>query len=101
LCAILPDELRAVEGSANLLCHYHDEKMWNIQAITVKGGFARRDGAWVFSSTAFDAPSKLALLSFIKGARTSAHRYLDKRGLARPRVDWVAIKEIQRRAERR
>jgi hypothetical protein len=97
LAASLPSELRAVEGPANLLCHYHDEKMWNIQAVGIKGRVVERDGTWVFQSTDFNAPSKLAILSFVKNARTSAQKYLDKRGLKRPAVNWDAIKEIQRR----
>jgi hypothetical protein len=97
LPASLPNEMRAVEGPANLLCHYHDEKMWNIQAVGIKGRIAERDGTWVFQSTSFNAPSKLAILAFVKNARNSAQKYLDKRGLKRPEVNWSAIKEIQRR----
>ena len=65
----VPDALRAVEGPANLLCHYHDEKLWKLNAIQIKGRVENRDGAWVFVSTTFNAPSKLAMLSFIKGTR--------------------------------
>lgn len=98
LVADIPEELHAAEGPANLLCHYHDEKMWNISAVQIKGRICQRDGRWVFVSTRFDAPSKLAMLYFIRNARNSGQKYLDKRGLSRPEVDWVAIKEAQRRA---
>ena len=81
------------------MCHHHDEKMWNISSIHVKGYLQKRDGAWVFVTTSFNAPSKLAMLSFIKGARTSAQKYLRKRGLERPAVNWLEIKEIQRRVK--
>ena len=63
----------------------HDEKMWKLNAIQVKGRLENRDGAWVFVSTAFKAPSKLALYYFIRGTQTSGQRYLDKRGLDRQR----------------
>jgi hypothetical protein len=96
----LPAEPRAAEGPADLLCHYHDEKMWKIKAIQIRGRIAKRDGAWMFQSTGFDAPPKLAFLSFVKGARTSAQKYLDRRGLQRPAVNWAAVKEIQRRGSR-
>lgn len=98
LRATLPDAVRAVEGPANLLCHSHDEKMWNLQMLTVKGRLENRDGSWVFCSEGFEAPSKLAVVNFIKNARNSAQKYLDKRGLNRPEVNWAAVKEIQRRA---
>ena len=96
----MPDAVRAVEGPANLMCHYHDEKMWKLKAILIKGRVENRDGAWVFVSTAFSPPSKLEVLSFIKGrAGTSAQKYLDKRGLKRPAVNWAAVKEIKRRVK--
>jgi hypothetical protein len=96
LVAALPDEVRAAEGPAGLMCHYHDEKMWNIKAIQIKGRAENRDGTWVFVTTAFNAPSKVMFLSFIMGARRAAQKYLDKRGLDRPVVNWAAIKDIQR-----
>lgn len=101
LRAILPEALNAVEGPANLMAHYHDEKMWNIKSTTVKGQLVMRDGAWMFVTTSFDAPSKLAMLLFVKGARAAGQKYLDKRGLARPQVNWTSIKEISARAKAR
>lgn len=95
-----PDSVHAVEGPANLLCHSHDEKLWKLQMLTVKGRLENRDGTWVFRSERFEPPSKLAVVSFIRNARNSAQKYLDKRGLDRPEVNWAAIKEIQRRAKR-
>jgi hypothetical protein len=99
LRAILPDALNAAEGPANLMAHYHDEKMWNIKNTTVKGQLVMRDGAWMFVSTGFDAPSKLAMLLFVKSARASGQKYLDKRGLQRPQVKWAPIKEITARVK--
>jgi hypothetical protein len=95
----LPDAVDGAEGPANLLCHSHDEKLWNLQLITVKGIFEKRDGAWLFRSESFVPPSKLAILDFVRNARRSAHRYLGKRGLPRPDVNWDSIKGIQRRAK--
>ncbi len=79
----LIDTLHPVESPANLLCHSHDEKLWNLQMIAVKGTLEKRDGVG-FCSTSFVA-SKLALLDSIGNARKSAQKYLDERGLARPR----------------
>ena len=99
LPSAVPDALRAVEGPANLLCHYHDEKMWKLRAIQIKGRVENRFGAWVFVSTAFSPPFKLQVFSFLKATGVSAQKYLDKRGLKRPAVNWVAAKEIQRRVK--
>lgn len=86
------------DGPANLLCHSHDEKLWNLQMVTVKGTLEKREGAWVFCSRSFQPPSRLAMVDFVRNTRRSAQRYLDKRSLARPAVNWAAVKEIQRRA---
>ncbi len=101
LTAVLPDTLGAVAGPANLLCHYHDEKLWKLNAIGIKGRLEDRDGAWVFQSTHFDAPSKLAFVHFLRGTSQAGQRYLDKRGLERPEVNWAAVKELQRRVKQR
>lgn len=92
------DFLRAVEGPANLLCHSHDEKLWNLQMLNVKGTIEKRDTAWVFQTKSFEPPSKLAVLDFVRNVRRSARKYLNRRGLAPPQVNWAAIKKIQRRA---
>ena len=99
LAVSLPEVVDCRQGPANLLCHVHDEKLWKLQMITVKGTLEKRDGAWVFRSENFLPPSRLAVLDFIRNARRSAQRYLDKRGLPRPEVNWTAIKDIQSRAK--
>ena len=69
------------------------------QAILIKGHVENRDGAWIFVITAFNPPSKLQVFSFLKAIRVSAQKYLDKRGLKRPAVNWVAVREIKRRVK--
>jgi arsenate reductase-like glutaredoxin family protein len=73
--------------------------MWKLKAIQVRGRLEKRDGEWDFVTTSFKPPSKLALLAFLKGTGTAAQKYLDKRGLARPEVNWVAVNEIKRRVK--
>jgi hypothetical protein len=101
LPAPLPGVLRPAEGPANLLCHYHDEKMWKLKAIHVKGRLEKRDGEWDFVTTSFKPPSKLELFAFLKGTGTSAQRYLDKRGLNRPAVNWDSVNELKRRVSKK
>ena len=48
-----PEHVAVTEGPANLLCHYHDEKLWNIRALQIKGRLERRGNDWIFVSTAF------------------------------------------------
>lgn len=94
-----PGPVDVAEGPASLLCHSHDEKLWNLQIITVAGTLESRDGAWIFRTGSFTPPSKLAVVTFVRSMRGSAQKYLDKRGLTRPQVNWSAIKETQRRAK--
>jgi hypothetical protein len=97
----IPETLRAAQGPANVLCHYHDEKLWNLRAIQIKGRLEQRCGEWAFVSTAFTPPASGQLRSLWqlgKRMRTSANNYLRRRGLERPQVDWMALKTLQRRA---
>lgn len=93
----LPDVLGTVEGPANLLCHYHDEKLWKLKAVHVRGRLEKRDDEWDFVTTSFTPPSKLQLFVFLKGTGTAAQKYLDRRGLKRPEVNWDGVNEIKRR----
>jgi len=85
LPAPLTSTLHVVDGPANLLSHSHDEKLWHLNAIQIKGRLKSRDGGWEFQTTNFDAPSKLVFFQFLANARTAAQKYLDKRGLQRHR----------------
>jgi hypothetical protein len=91
----LPDSLGAIEGPANLLCHYHNEKLWDMRMAAIKGRLERRDGGWLFVSSAFNPPSMLAQL---RGIPRAADAYLEKRGLPRPEVNFAAIAQLWERA---
>jgi hypothetical protein len=101
LPATFPSVLNVAAGPANLMSHRHDEKMWHLNAIQIKGRLESHDGGWVFQSANFDAPSKLAFIQFLASTRTAGQKYLDKRGLQRPAINWSAVKEIQRRGRAR
>ena len=94
-----PTRVRAVEGPANLMCHYHDEKMWKLSAILIKGRVENRDGAWVFVSTAFSPPSKLRCSHSSReyGSRPRSTSTSEVSNVQT--VNWAAVKEIQRRVK--
>jgi hypothetical protein len=92
-----PAALGLVPGPANLLCHYHDEKLWNIRSIQVKGRLEERDGAVYFVATGFKPPSMWQLM---KNASRSTRRYLEKRKLQPPAVNFAAIAELRERASK-
>ncbi|MFG1929491.1 hypothetical protein ACGFK1_02380 [Mycobacterium sp. NPDC048908] len=101
LAVTFPAALHPVEGQANLLAHSHDEKLWKLNMIQIKGRLESRGEGWVFQSIKFDAPTRLAFVQFLRTNSASAQKYLDKRGMQRPPVDWAAVKELQRRAKAR
>lgn len=95
-----PDGVAVAEGPANLLCHSHDEKLWSLRALQIKGRLERRDDGWVFVGSAFTPPPGVVVMFWraARSNRAAGHRYLKKRGLRPPQVNWAAIKEIHRRA---
>jgi hypothetical protein len=98
----IPPNLGPVPGRANLLAHRHDENLWNLDAIQVKGRLERRAGGWVFVSTSCRKPPPRgvfrAMWRLQKTLRRAADRYLAQRGLARPQVDWAAVDLLYRQA---
>jgi hypothetical protein len=96
----LPDAIVVAEGPANLLCHHHDEKLWNLSFLHVQGRLTNRDGGWVFTTTAFPN-QKSGKLALMRNLHATGTRYLARRGLARPDVNWTAIGEVARRAKAR
>jgi hypothetical protein len=82
------------------LCHRHDENLWNLKSFLVRGTLARgEDGEWTFRpercvpGAGIGGP--MAMVRFVAGARKTAGRYLEKRGLPRPRIPWDAINAIK------
>lgn len=99
---LIPAPLAAVEGPANLLAHSHDEDLWNLRIVRVKGRLERRHEGWVFISTAFTPPSPEGFKSrwqMAQAMRRSSSRYLAARGMAQPKVNWRVLKRMQRQAQ--
>ena len=93
-----PSGLPVSEGPAVVLCHSHDEKLWNIKQLQIKGRLERRNDRWVFRSTGFHAPPASQLGIFLRLARDmrkTGRRYLDRRGLKAPRVNWRALNALR------
>jgi hypothetical protein len=86
-------------GPASLLCHRHDENLWNLKSLLVRGTLVRGDGEWTFRPERFVPGAGIggptAMVRFVAGARKTAGRYLEKRGLARPRIPWDEINAIK------
>ena len=97
MAVTLPEALGAAPGPANLLCHFHDDKLWSLRSIEISGRVERRDGGWRFVTEKFDPPSTIAM---IRGMQSSMKAYLARRNLPVPVVDFAAVKRMQANAKR-
>jgi hypothetical protein len=99
----LPTGIPVRPGPASLLCHRHDEDLWNLKSFLVRGVLDALDGeGWIFR------PDKLvpgagiggpmSMVRFVVGARKNAKSYLESRGLPRPRVPWAEIQKVKAQA---
>lgn len=90
-------------GKASLLCHSHDDKLSSQNSFVVAGTLGRRDGRWTLSTDHFvpgpGTGGPLAMVKTIRGLRSTAARYLDRRGRERPAVPWAALDELWERAK--
>jgi hypothetical protein len=99
---LIPASVTPAAGPANVLAHYHDEDLWNLRFVRIKGRLDRRGATWIFRSTAFTPPAQGRFTStwqMAKAMRRSSRRYLAARGMARPEVNWTVIKHMQRQAQ--
>jgi hypothetical protein len=97
----LPARVPIQSGPASLLCHRHDENLWNLKSFLVRGRLTREGEAWCFCPQRFVPAAgiggPMGVLRFVIGSRGSAKRYLERRGLSRPRVPWKELNEIKAR----
>lgn len=81
-----------VAGPASLLAHSHDENLWTLRSVVVRGELAVHGDTWVLTPSAVVPGTGLAgplgdLRAFV-AARRRAGRWLARRGLPRPRIPW-------------
>jgi len=98
----LPPDTDLRPGPASLLCHRHDENLWNLKSFLVRGVLRKDDGGWSFQPSRFISGPGIgglpAMLRFFTRSRRNARRYLEKRGLTRPRIPWDEIKAAKKKA---
>jgi hypothetical protein len=100
---LIPASVAPAAGPANVLAHSHDENLWNLRMVRIKGRLEKRSEGWTFVSTAFTPPAPGGFKSrwqMAKAMRRSSCRYLAVRGIAHPKVNWMALKRMQRQAQR-
>jgi len=87
-------------GPASVLCHGHNQLLWNLRSFMVRGIIEPAGGdAWLFRPTRFvpgiGSGGLAGMVRFAFAKRRAASRYLRHRGLARPTIDWAQLKALQ------
>lgn len=95
----LPEYIDFQAGPAWLLCHKHDEALWNLKSFAVKGRLGQDDrGCWLFLPEKYIPGAGIgglkAMVKFVQDGRRSTKRYLEKRDLPRPAIAWDTIHSI-------
>ncbi len=98
----LPAGIPVQIGPASLLCHMHDETMWNLKSFLVRGELSRDARGWSLRPQRFvpgaGIGAPMSMVRFLTSSRRNARCYLKKRELSRPRVPWEEIETIKARA---
>jgi hypothetical protein len=97
----VPDGLGLVPGPAGLLCHQHDEDLWELDSFLVRGGLEQDDHGWVFRPRQLVGgmrPTPLGNLRLMRNGRRTARRYLAVRGLPRPKIPWEHYAQLKEEA---
>jgi hypothetical protein len=86
-------------GPASLLCHGHDELMWNLKSFMITCSLERDDKGWKLVPRRFIPGIGignffLGLIKMIRDGRKTTKRYLDKRGIPRPKIPWNEIQDL-------
>ena len=79
------------EGPACLLCHNHDERLWNLKSFVVRGTLTIEQEAWVLIPRQFIPGMGIggwrSYVRFVRHGRAATRAYFAKRGMSQPRVD--------------
>ena len=87
-----PLEVAVAPGAASLLCHRHDERLWQLRSFMARGRLEPAGAGWVFTAhTLLPGPGMTGPLGDVRAflaARRRAGRYLTRRAIPRPAVPW-------------
>ncbi len=99
LLITVPEGFSLRPGKASLLCHSHDEQLWNLHGFVVTGELTGEGDTWTLRPSRYipaaDPKGPLGMVKTIRTLRGSARRYLDRRGLSRPRIAWEDIETLK------
>ncbi|GHB56657.1 hypothetical protein GCM10010347_28450 [Streptomyces cirratus] len=94
----VPPDCAVAAGPASLLVHRHDERLNGMHNALVRGELRQTAAGWTLLPTTVVEPMGSGrpadALRVLRHARRSTDRYLDRRGLRRPRVQWDRFRDL-------
>lgn len=98
----LAEGTNARPGPASLLCHSHDEMLWNQKIFLLRGRLEETEAGHVFRPEKFvpgiGIGGPVSMVRTVIGARRAAAAYLKKRGLERPLIPWAEVEAVKEEA---
>lgn len=98
----LPASVDACVGPAGILCHFHDDRLWNMTNFVAYGELEPDDDGWVFRARRLieGAAPRNRLRTQLR-PRASAKRYIEKHGMDWPPVPYAQLRAIYEEAQRK
>ncbi|MEU5811990.1 pyridoxamine 5'-phosphate oxidase family protein [Streptomyces sp. NPDC047718] len=94
----VPSDCAAAPGPASLLVHRHDDRLNHMYNALVRGELRRTDQGWVLVPTTVVEPmgsgAARDALRVLRHTKRSTDRYLERRGLRRPKVQWDRFRAL-------
>ena len=89
-------------GHASLLCHSHNDQLWDLRSFNVRGTLERDAQGWLLRPTAvipeMGAANPIAMIRTIRHLRRTAANYLKQRNLPRPAIPWEKLEATKKEA---
>jgi hypothetical protein len=88
----LPRWIPLEPGPACLLWHRHDAHLWNLHSFVVRGTLIHEETGWYLQPAQFIPGVGIggwrSYVHFLLDGRRTTRRYLQRRGLSRPKLNW-------------
>ncbi|MER8097829.1 pyridoxamine 5'-phosphate oxidase family protein [Streptomyces goshikiensis] len=98
----VPGDCPVERGSASLLVHRHDEHLNHMYNALVRGDLRPTAEGWLLVPTAVIEPMGSGgpkdALRVLRQAKRATDRYLTRRGLDRPKVEWDRFRALAERS---
>ncbi|WP_436843012.1 pyridoxamine 5'-phosphate oxidase family protein [Streptomyces collinus] len=98
----VPADCPVADGPAGLLVHRHDERLNHMYNAFVRGTVRKTEAGWLLVPSRVIEPMGSGrardALRVLRRTKRSTDRYLARRGLSRPKVEWDRFRDLARPA---